>query len=153
MREIETSVLAQDKNIKATATKVKKALRETVELDSLGLKVLQKYQKFLSHKVNLKIEEQKVNGTGPGTDEYDIGQLDMAAGSVATTINYKDSQLTTRLETDKKIANSRQQLYHDLDGKSSVYFMKPKTSDIYLFNSQQNEFVGESLKWPTGTTA
>lgn len=43
MREIEAAVQAQDKNIKSTAVKVKKALRETVELDSLGLKVLQKY--------------------------------------------------------------------------------------------------------------
>lgn len=31
--------------------------------------------------------------------------------------------------------------------------MKPKTSDIYMFSVAQNEFVGESLKWPTGTTA
>lgn len=108
MREIDAAVLAQDKNIKATATKVKKALRETVELDSLGLKVLQKYQKFLSHKVSLKLEAQRVNGTGPGPDEDDIGNLDMAAGSVATTVNYKASELTTRLETEKKIANSRQ---------------------------------------------
>jgi len=40
MREIEASVVSQDRNIKTTAAKVKKALRETVELDSLGLKVL-----------------------------------------------------------------------------------------------------------------
>lgn len=43
MKEIETAVSTQDRNIKTTAAKVKKALRETVELDSLGLKVLQKY--------------------------------------------------------------------------------------------------------------
>lgn len=43
MREIDAAVISQDKNIKNMATKVKKALRETVELDSLGLKVLHKY--------------------------------------------------------------------------------------------------------------
>lgn len=47
MKEIEVAVQSQDKNIKSTSAKVKKALRETVELDSLGVKVLQKYQKFL----------------------------------------------------------------------------------------------------------
>lgn len=73
MREIETAVQAQDKNIKNTAAKVKKALRETVELDSLGLKVLQKYQKFLQHKVSLRVEEAKVNPggkTNPDADDY-----------------------------------------------------------------------------------
>jgi hypothetical protein len=59
MKEIELAVQAQDRNIKSTAAKVKKALRETVELDSLGLKVLQKYQKFLQHKVGFKVEESK----------------------------------------------------------------------------------------------
>jgi len=78
MREIEAAVLSQDKNIKSTATKVKKALRETVELDSLGLKVLQKYQKFLQHKVSLKVEESKVNNNGQnqkiaGEEDYQIG--------------------------------------------------------------------------------
>jgi len=62
MREIEAAVQAQDKNIKSTSAKVKKALRETVELDSLGLKVLQKYQKFLQHKVSIKVEESKNTG-------------------------------------------------------------------------------------------
>lgn len=64
MKEIELSVLAQDKNIKNTTVKVKKALRETVELDNLGLKVLQKYQKFLQHKVNVKVEEAKQSANG-----------------------------------------------------------------------------------------
>ena len=79
MREIESAVQAQDKNIKSTAGKVKKALRETVELDSLGLKVLQKYQKFLQHKVSLRVEESKQNGgkTPDGIinreDGYEIG--------------------------------------------------------------------------------
>lgn len=62
MREIEASVVAQDKYIKGTTNKVKKALRETVELDSLGLKVLQKYSTFLQHKVTLKVEETKNTG-------------------------------------------------------------------------------------------
>jgi len=62
MREIEAAVQAQDKNIKSSSAKVKKALRETVELDSLGLKVLQKYQKFLQHKVSIKVEESKNTG-------------------------------------------------------------------------------------------
>lgn len=62
MREIEASVVAQDKYIRGTSNKVKKALRETVELDSLGLKVLQKYSTFLQHKVTLKVEETKNTG-------------------------------------------------------------------------------------------
>ena len=43
MKDIEQAVVTQDRNIKSMATKVKKALRETVELDSLGVKVLTKY--------------------------------------------------------------------------------------------------------------
>lgn len=75
MKDIEQAVITQDRNIKSMATKVKKALRETVELDSLGVKVLTKYQKFLQHKVNLKIEECK---NGPGFIEGAIDNMDMA---------------------------------------------------------------------------
>lgn len=47
MRDIEAFVTHKDKVIKQTSSKVKKALRETVELDTLSLKVLMRYQKFL----------------------------------------------------------------------------------------------------------
>jgi hypothetical protein len=43
MLEIQANVQGSDRAIKSNTVKVKKALRETVELDSLGLKVLQKY--------------------------------------------------------------------------------------------------------------
>jgi hypothetical protein len=48
-------------------------------LDSLGLKVLQKYQKFLSHRVNLKVEESKMNGgtvAPPEDTDFGIGYGD-----------------------------------------------------------------------------
>ena len=43
--------------------------------------------------------------------------------------------------------------YLDQDGESSVYYLKPRTSDIYILNPSTNEFVGESLKWQTKTEA
>ena len=61
------------------ASRVKKALRETVELDSLGTKVLTKYQKFLQHKVNLKIEESKLNGAGGNNDALDNDMAGIAS--------------------------------------------------------------------------
>lgn len=51
MVSIEQAVVNQDKDIKNKANKVKKVLRETVELEGLQYKVLQKYIKFLQHKV------------------------------------------------------------------------------------------------------
>lgn len=104
MREIEAAVQAQDKNIKSTAVKVKKALRETVELDSLGLKVLQKYQKFLQHKVNIKIDEAKVNGGGKtNTDdaELNLGGLDFQQ-------SVSDGAFLTAGKTNFKLDNEAQ---------------------------------------------
>lgn len=43
MKDIESQVLVQDKQIKSTVIKIKKALKETVDLDNLGLKMLWKY--------------------------------------------------------------------------------------------------------------
>jgi hypothetical protein len=51
MREIEQRVISRNKEIKSKSAKLSKLLRETVELDGLGLKVFQKYTKFLQHKV------------------------------------------------------------------------------------------------------
>lgn len=66
------------------ATRVKKALRETVELDSLGVKVLTKYQKFLQHRVNLRIEESKVNGPNQGNNDGDMMDDMAGIGSIMT---------------------------------------------------------------------
>lgn len=43
MKEIETSCLVIEKQIKSSVVKIKKALKETVDLDNLGLKMLLKY--------------------------------------------------------------------------------------------------------------
>ena len=85
MKDIEQAVQQQDKNIKSMAGKVKKALRETVELDSLGIKVLTKYQKFLSHKVNLKIEESKVSGPNLNNENRDAMDDMAGIGSIMTS--------------------------------------------------------------------
>lgn len=47
MLDIESAVMALDKQIKSSAQKVKKALKETVDLDQLGLKMILKYQNML----------------------------------------------------------------------------------------------------------
>ena len=60
MRTIEQRVINRNKEIKSKSAKLSKILRETVELDGLGLKVFQKYTKFLQHKVQTKMEEAKL---------------------------------------------------------------------------------------------
>lgn len=47
MRKIETDVANVDKQIRKQAQKVKKALRETVDLEGLNEKIMAKYLKFL----------------------------------------------------------------------------------------------------------
>jgi len=58
MRRIEQEVTNQDRHIKKQAQKVKKALRETVELEGLHQKIMGKYLRFLQQKVAGKIDEE-----------------------------------------------------------------------------------------------
>ena len=58
MRALEQAVVNQDRSIKASMDKIKKALREAVELDGLSGKMMQKYLKFLKHKVDTEIEAE-----------------------------------------------------------------------------------------------
>jgi|LauGreDrversion4_2_1035121.scaffolds.fasta_scaffold149252_2 hypothetical protein len=55
MKDIEAQVSVLDKQIKASAVKIKKAVKETVDLDNLGLKMLVKYQNFLQYKVDTEL--------------------------------------------------------------------------------------------------
>lgn len=57
MKEIEAQVSVLDKQIKASAVKIKKAVKETVDLDNLGLKMLIKYQNFLQYKVDSELNQ------------------------------------------------------------------------------------------------
>lgn len=47
MKEIESAVMLRDKQIKSSAVKIKKALKDTVDLDNLGVKMMLKYSNFL----------------------------------------------------------------------------------------------------------
>lgn len=57
MKDIEAQVSVLDKQIKASAVKIKKAVKETVDLDNLGLKMLVKYQNFLQYKVETELNQ------------------------------------------------------------------------------------------------
>jgi hypothetical protein len=57
MRRIEIEVDTRDKKIKKQSAKLKKALRETVDLNGLDQKIMSKYLRFLQQKVNAKIDE------------------------------------------------------------------------------------------------
>jgi hypothetical protein len=58
MRRIELEVDQRDKKIKKQAAKLKKALRETVDLNGLDQKIMSKYLRFLQKKVNAKIDDE-----------------------------------------------------------------------------------------------
>ena len=58
MRRIELEVDQRDKKIKKQAAKLKKALRETVDLNGLDQKIMSKYLRFLQQKVNAKIDDE-----------------------------------------------------------------------------------------------
>jgi len=60
------------------------------------------------------------------------------------------TSLNTKLENElatKNLVNSRQTAFYDSDRQSTLYYLKPSTSSIYLFNLEKNEFVAESLKY------
>lgn len=57
MKDIEAQVSVLDKQIKASVVKIKKAVKETVDLDNLGLKMLVKYQNFLQYKVDTELNQ------------------------------------------------------------------------------------------------
>lgn len=57
MRRIQVEVDQSDKKIKKQASKLKKALRETVDLNGMEQKVMSKYLRFLQQKVNAFIDE------------------------------------------------------------------------------------------------
>ena len=57
MRRIEIEVDTRDKKIKKQSAKLKKALRETVDLNGLDQKIMSKYLRFLQQKVNAKIDD------------------------------------------------------------------------------------------------
>lgn len=50
--------------------------------------------------------------------------------------------------------NTKLSQYYDNDKQPSVYYLKPQTSSIYLYDIEHSEFVAESLKYqgrsPTG---
>lgn len=47
----------------------------------------------------------------------------------------------------KALTTSKQSQFYDSDRQSTVYFLKPNTPNIYLFNHEKQEFVAESLKY------
>ena len=51
------------------------------------------------------------------------------------------------LRTDATKLTSIQAKYYDSFKKSTVYFMQPKTNNIYLMDPRSLKLVGESLKW------
>ena len=57
-----------------------------------------------------------------------------------------DNDINKLLAT-KNLVNSRQTAFYDSDRQSTLYYLKPSTSSIYLFNLEKNEFVAESLKY------
>jgi len=50
----------------------------------------------------------------------------------------------------KSLTSTRQGQFYDSDKASTMYFLKPNTSSIYLFNHDKQEFVAESLKYSQG---
>ena len=140
MKEIEHFVTQKDKFIKQTSSKVKKALRETVELDTLSLKVLMRYQKFLGQKVDQRMKEKQPGSTTVTDDMNETASIQtdlitLKAGPGDVSIR-QTSNINTKLSH-----------YYDSDKQPSVYYLKPQTSSIYVFDLQHNEFVAESLKY------
>ena len=58
MTKLQTYVVQKDREMKKQATRVQKAMRETVDLDGLGVKIFGKYLKFLQQKVAAKLDEE-----------------------------------------------------------------------------------------------
>jgi len=135
MKDIESAVVAQDKNIKSMATRVKKALRETVELDSLSVKVLTKYQKFLQHRVNLRIEESKLNGQSQGqpADDPDDGMAGIGSIMTGGYDTRKNMGATGKAE-QPRIFTTLQSKYYDIERQSSVYYLHPGSSNIQMYH-------------------
>jgi len=50
--------VSKDREMKKQSARVQKAMRETVDLDGLGVKIFGKYLKFLQQKVASKLDEE-----------------------------------------------------------------------------------------------
>lgn len=79
MKEIESQVMLRDKQIKSSAVKIKKALKDTVDLENLGVKMMLKYSNFLQQKVNFHIEAFSQSKAGRSQKQANIKEdtLDM----------------------------------------------------------------------------
>lgn len=75
---------------------------------------------------------------------------DMAG--TASVMSTKDPALQ-KYKSETARYGPRMHQYMDNEGKSSVYYMQPKSNNIYMYNFQKDEMIGESLKWPAGVKA
>jgi len=77
MLEIETAVVAQDKQVKSSVNKVKKALKDTVDLDGLTSKMLLKYRDMIYGKATSHIEMlTKDKGRSQQTSQFNTALND-----------------------------------------------------------------------------
>jgi hypothetical protein len=77
MLEIETAVVAQDKQVKSSVNKVKKALKDTVDLDGLTSKMLLKYRDMIYGKATSHIEMlSKDKGRSQQTSQFNTALND-----------------------------------------------------------------------------
>ena len=127
MKEINDFVTQKDKLIKQTSSKVKKALRETVELDTLSLKVLMRYQKLLSQKVDQRMKDKQPGSTTVNDDMNETASIQ----TDLITLKAGPGEISIRQTSN---INTRLSHYYDSDKQQSVYYLKPQTSSIYVFD-------------------
>ena len=94
--------------------------------------------------MNLKIEESKTNGQGLSNDALDTESV-AGINSVVTNIATPKGH-----PTNQRLITSLQSKYYDHEGKAAPYYFHPGKANIYLYSSNRDEMVGESLKWPVG---
>lgn len=96
--------------------------------------------------MNQKIEESKtVNTQGPRVtdDNFDMTGIEMESPQFVASSDLQKQNTLTKTESKSSIMSK----YLDNDGEGTIYYLKPRSSEIYLLNSHTNQFVGESLKW------
>ena len=132
---------------------VENAASEAVNLEGLNLKIGGKYIKFLKSKFKGKLDQELnpipwMDATSDEQDERDI-QSRSSIRLDSRRLSYNDtslmsSQATLALQSPDISESSTTSRYINInESKSTVYYIKPGTSEIYLLDFKLRSFCKE----------
>ena len=145
-------------------------MRETVDLDGLGVKIFGKYLKFLQQKVAAKLDEELNPTPDPKTmqkkkdqmeqaekaiqDNWELGSVHMSEAPIENSAQNRLRDAGKLVQAANRMANAPNAQSLDTSAKSissryrhenqnSIYFVKPNSSDIFFLDFKLKGFCKE----------